>query len=84
MAVGMAPIHVSGADTSAAHATALLCALLSMHQACVDVPVSLVHAFTTVTVVDPTISGLGDAALRSEGFEACWQWILKVVTCDVV
>ena len=44
----------------------------------------MVHAFTTVTVVDSAISGLGDAALRSEGFEACWQWILKVVACDVV
>ena len=55
-----------------------------MHQAGLAVPLTLVHAFTTVTVVDSAISGLGDAALRSEGFEACWQWILKVVACAVV
>ena len=55
-----------------------------MHQAGLAVPLTLVHAFTTVTVVDSAISGLGDAALRSEGFEACWQWIMKVVKCAVV
>ena len=70
-------------DQSVAHATMLLGNLLSMHQRKMPLLVSLKHTFIHVDVDHPAISALGNAAVRSAGFDVCWQWILMVGMCDV-